>query len=155
MTTATIRTDIADWVLAMPVAVALGFRYVYLHDGICETRLSWRPDLSHRAGAFQASPIGALADFTGASAAMSTQSVRSPAITVDYTLKLLAEARGEELIARARVLRRGTLTVASVDLHTTTVTGDSLCATALVTTRLSLSTSDGPGPDATHVSPNP
>jgi len=25
MTTATIRTDIADWVLAMPVAVALGF----------------------------------------------------------------------------------------------------------------------------------
>jgi len=35
MTTATIRTDIADWVLAMPVAVALGFRYVYLHDGTC------------------------------------------------------------------------------------------------------------------------
>ena len=78
------------------------------------------PRLSHTPGAFQASPIGALADFTGASAAMSTQPTRPPAITVDYTLKLLAEARGDELIARAHVLRAGGLTVTSVELHTLT-----------------------------------
>jgi uncharacterized protein (TIGR00369 family) len=136
VTTPTVRRDIAEWVLAMPVAVALGFEYVRLHDGVCETRLTWRPELSHVPGAFQASPIGALADFTGASAAMSTQPVRSPAITVDYVLKLLAEARGHTLIARAHVLRAGGLTTATVDIHARTPTGEALCATALVTTRL-------------------
>ena len=136
MTTRTIRRDIADWALAVPVAAALGFRFVHLHDGSCETHLTWRPTLSHTPGAFQATPIGALADFTGASAAMSTQPTRGPAITVDYTLKLLAEARGDALVARAHVLRAGALTVASVDIHTVTATGEVLCATALVTTRL-------------------
>ena len=94
VTNRTIRRDIAEWVLGMPVAVALGFRFVHLDDGTCETHLAWRPALSHTPGAFQATPIGALADFTGASAAMSTQPTRAPAITVDYTIKLLAEARG-------------------------------------------------------------
>ena len=136
MTTLAIRRDIAEWVLAMPVAIALGFRFVHLHDGICETRLTWRPELSHTPGAFQASSIGALADFTGASAAMSSQPIRPPAITADYTLKLLAEGRGDELIARAHVLRAGGLTVTSVELHTLTTTGEHLCAAALVTTRL-------------------
>jgi uncharacterized protein (TIGR00369 family) len=140
MTRPAIRRDIADWVLAMPAAVVLGFRYVHLHDGTCETRLDWRREHSHAPGVFQASPIGALADFTGASAAMSTQPTHSPAATVDYTLRLLTEARGRTLIARARVLRAGTLTVASVDLHTLTATGETLCATALVTTRLFPST---------------
>ena len=106
MTTRTIRRDIADWALAMPVATALGFRFVHLHDGSCETHLTWRPTLSHNPGAFQATPIGALADFTGASAAMSTQPTRGPAITVDYTLKLLAEARGDALVARAACSER-------------------------------------------------
>jgi acyl-coenzyme A thioesterase PaaI-like protein len=71
---------------------------------------------------------------------MSTQPTHSPAATVDYTLKLPTEARGRTLIARARVLRAGTLTVASVDLHTLTATSETLCATALVTTRLFPST---------------
>jgi uncharacterized protein (TIGR00369 family) len=136
MTAGRVRHDIADWVLAMPVAAALGFTYTHLHDGICTTHLAWRPEHSHTPGAFQASPIGALADFTGASAAMSTQPARPAAVTLDYTLKLLAEARGDTLTAHARVVRAGTITVASVDLHAHTATDDTLCATALVTTRL-------------------
>ncbi len=136
VSTPTIRRDIADWVLAMPVAAALGFEYVHLDDGACETHLTWRPEHSHTYGAFQAAPIGALADFTGASAAMSTQPVRTPAVTIDYTVKLLTEARGLLLVARARVLRAGPISVANVDLHTRTRSGDVQCAAALVTTRL-------------------
>jgi uncharacterized protein (TIGR00369 family) len=139
MTGPTIRRDIAEWVLAMPVAIALGFRYDHLHDGTCTTRLTWRREHSHAPGVFQASPIGALADFTGASAAMSTQPTRTPALTLDYTLKLLAEARGDTLIADGRVLRAGRVTVAIVDLHALTATSRIHCATALVTTRLLLS----------------
>jgi len=65
------RADIAEWVLAMPAATALGFSFLSLGDGRCETRLPWQRHHSHVPGAFQAGPIGSLADFTGASAAMS------------------------------------------------------------------------------------
>ena len=97
------RHDVADWVLAMPVAAALGFTFVELADGHSETRLRWRREHSHAPGAFQAGPIGSLADFTGASAAITVLVPGSLAATVDYTVKLLAEARGDELVARARI----------------------------------------------------
>jgi hypothetical protein len=69
---------------------------------------------------------------------MSTQPTRTPALTLDYTLKLLAEARGDTLTAHGRVLRAGSVTVAIVDLHALTTTTRIHCATALVTTRLLL-----------------
>ncbi len=60
----------------------------------------------------------------------------SAAATVDYTAKFLTEARGDHLIARARVLRPGnTLTVAAVDIFVVGDGTETLCATALVTMR--------------------
>jgi uncharacterized protein (TIGR00369 family) len=130
------RHDIADWVLAMPVAAALGLSFVELADGHSETRLRWRREHSHAPGLFQAGPIGSLADFTGASAGISVLPPGTLAATADYTIKLLAEARGDELVARARVLRPGTtLTVAAVDVHAIHHGAENLCAAALVTIR--------------------
>src|SRR5258706_16331207 len=101
------RHDVADWVLAMPVAAALGFSFVELANGYSETRLPWRPEHSHAPGVFQAGPIGSLADFTGASAGITALPIGSLAPTVDFTVKLLAEARGDQLVARGRVLPPG------------------------------------------------
>ena len=130
------RHDVAEWVLGLPVAAAFGFVFDELADGRSVTRLAWRPWHSHTPGAFQASPIAALADFTGASAAMTLLPVGDVAATLDYTVKFLAEARGEELIARGKVLRPGlTITVASVDVHAVSASTETLCAAALVTTR--------------------
>lgn len=130
------RHDVADWVLAMPVAAALGFSFVALGEGQSETRLPWRPQHSHSPGAFQASPIGSLADFTGASAGLTVLPPGSLAATVDYTIKLLTEARGEELIGRGRVLRAGaTLTVAAVEINVLSDQREYLCASAFVTIR--------------------
>jgi len=131
------RHDIAAAVLALPVAAAFGFTFTTLADGRAETRLPWRPDLSHTPGAFQANPIATLADFTGVAAGVTLLPAGSTAATVDYTVKFLTEARGTALIGRARVIRPGTtLTVAAVDLYTTGHDGeDSLSATALVTMR--------------------
>jgi uncharacterized protein (TIGR00369 family) len=136
----------------MPLAIALGFQYDHIHDGTCTTRLTWRPEHSHAPGVFQASPIGALADFTGASAAMSTQPTRTPALALDYTLKLLAEARGDTLTAHGRVLRAGSATVGIVDLHALTATTRIHCATALVTTDCSLLSPDNPTPGSAQTS---
>ena len=132
----TVRGDVADWVLGMPVAAAFGFRFEHLDGGECVTRLPWRPELSHAPGAFQASPIGALADFTGAAASATLLSPGSSAATVDYTVKFVAAARGRELVARAKVVRPGrTLTVAAVDLFVMAEEGEHLCAVAFVTVR--------------------
>jgi uncharacterized protein (TIGR00369 family) len=131
-----LRQDLVDRVLSLPVAAAFGLTFDELADGHAVARLGWRPEHSHAPGAFQANPIAALADFTGASAAMSVLPPEAWAATVDYTAKFLAEARGEYLTARARVLRAGQLTVAAVDVFAVAAAQEHLCATALVTARV-------------------
>lgn len=136
MNLAEFRDDIAEWVLAMPAARALGLSFATLGDGYCQTRLEWQPQHSHVPGAFQAGPIGSLADFTGASAAISLLAPGSLAATVDFTVKLLGEARGDLLIATGRAFRPArTLTVAAVDIDIVADGARTLRATALVTVR--------------------
>jgi uncharacterized protein (TIGR00369 family) len=135
-TTRPFRHDVADWVLALPVAAAFGFGFEELDNGRSVTRLPWRIEHSHAPGSFQASPVATLADFTGASAAMTLLPVGATAATLDYTVKFLAEARGGELIARGHALRPGhTITVAAVDVYAANGTVETLCATALVSIR--------------------
>jgi acyl-coenzyme A thioesterase PaaI-like protein len=50
------RQDVADRVLGLPVAAALGLRFTELADGRATSRLPWRPELSHAPGVFQANP---------------------------------------------------------------------------------------------------
>lgn len=129
------RHDVAETVFQLPVAAALGFTFHQLANGHAETHLPWRAKHSHIPGAFQASPIAALADFTGVAAGVTLPPAGGTAATVDYTAKFLTEARGDHLVARARVLRPGsTLTVATVDVYAVAGT-ETLCATALVTMR--------------------
>jgi uncharacterized protein (TIGR00369 family) len=130
------RQDVAEWVLGMPAATALGFSFAALGNGQCQTRLHWQRKHSHVPGAFQAGPIGSLADFTGASAAITTLPPGSLAATVDFTVKLLTEARGEVLIATGRALGpAGALIVAAVDIDVVSSGTRTRCATALVTIR--------------------
>jgi len=89
-----------------------------------------------------------LADFTGVAAGVTLLPPVSAAATVDYTVTFLAEARGDQLVARARVLRLGkTLTVASVDIFVVRDRTETLCATALVTMR-NITSSVQPAGDA-------
>jgi uncharacterized protein (TIGR00369 family) len=130
------RHDVAEWVFGLPVAAAFGFTFDELADGRSVTRLAWRPRHSHTPGAFQASPIASLADFTGASAGMSLLPVGGVGATMDYTVKFLAEARGDELVARGHVLRPGrTITVSRVDVYAVSGLTETLCAAAFVTIR--------------------
>jgi uncharacterized protein (TIGR00369 family) len=130
------RHDVADTVLALPIVAAFGMRLEELDQGRAVSRLAWRPEHSHRPGSFQANPMAALADFTGVAAALTLFPAGTAAATADYTVKFLAEARGDELVARARVLRSGSLTVSAVDVLIVTGAEELLCATALVSARL-------------------
>ncbi|MGY3413459.1 acyl-coenzyme A thioesterase PaaI-like protein [Bradyrhizobium sp. GM5.1] len=58
------------------------------------------------------------------------------ASTVDYTIKLVAPASGEKLVARGRLVRSGrTLSVAASDVYAVRQGDETLCATALATIR--------------------
>jgi len=141
------RQDIAELVLSLPVAAAFGLTFTQLAAGRAEARLPWRPEHSHTPGAFQANPIAALADFTGVSAGLTLLPPGSAAATVDYTVSLLTEARGERLVARAHVLRPGaTLTVAAVDVHVEHDGTETLCAAALITMRNIIKSDPATGP---------
>ena len=58
----------------------------------------------------------------------------SSALTVEYKMNLLAPAAGEELIARARVVRSGqTLKICSADVYARKGETETHCATMLAT----------------------
>jgi acyl-coenzyme A thioesterase PaaI-like protein len=56
--------------------------------------------------------------------------------TADYTIKLLAPAGGERLVARGRLIQFGrTLSVAAAEVFSVRDGRETLCATALITAR--------------------
>ena len=124
------------FLMAMPISQHFGFDVTDVAPGRFEITQPFRRELSFREGTFQAGPIGTLADMAAACAGATMLPAGWAASTVDYTLKLLAPAVGEKLIARGRVLRSGrTLSVAVADVYAVQGGKETLCATALTTIR--------------------
>src|SRR3984893_6803686 len=125
-----------QFLMAMPIAQHFGFDITDVAPGRFEITQPFRRELSFREGVFQAVPIGTLADMAAACAGATMLPDGWAASTVDYTLKLLAPAVGDKLIARGRVLRSGrTLSVAAADVFSVKNGKETLCATALTTIR--------------------
>jgi acyl-coenzyme A thioesterase PaaI-like protein len=81
-----------------------------------------------------AGPIGTIADMAAVCATMLPAGWSCS--TVDFTLKLLAAATGDRLIARGRLLRHGrTLSFGAADVFVGRGERETLCATALSSTR--------------------
>lgn len=123
-------------VLSMPAARHLGFEFGRVVPGEVEIIQPCRKELTQHDGFFQAGVLGSLADFAGGSAAGTLLPAGWANMTIDYTVKILAPARGERLVARGRVIKAGrTLTVAAADVFSADGTAETLCATAIVTMR--------------------
>ncbi|MEU1208661.1 PaaI family thioesterase [Nocardia sp. NPDC005825] len=123
-------------VLSMPAAKHLGFSFGRVAAGEAEIIQPYRAELTEHNGNFQGGVIGSLADFAGGSAAGTLLPAGWVNMTVDYTVKLLAPARGEMIVARGRVVKPGkAITVAAADVYGVDQGEETLCATALVTMR--------------------
>ncbi|WP_067835218.1 PaaI family thioesterase [Nocardia lijiangensis] len=123
-------------VLSMPAAQFLGFDFGALAPGEAEIVQPYRPELTQHNGFFQGGVLGMLADFAGGSAAGTMLPIGWVNMTVDYTVKILAPAKGDKVIARGRVVKAGaTTTVAAADVFAVSGEAERLCATALVTMR--------------------
>ncbi len=124
------------FIMEMPIAAYFGFELTDIRPGHLEVIQPYRRELSFRDGMFQAGAVGTIADFAGAGACVTMLPEGWSGATADYTLKLLAPADGEKLVARGRVIQFGrTLSVAAADVFAVREGREKLCATALITAR--------------------
>ncbi|MFR9800891.1 PaaI family thioesterase [Pseudonocardia sp. RS010] len=123
-------------VLTMPAAAHLGFTFGALTPGSAELVLAVRPEHTQHDGYVAGTVLGALADFAGGSAAGTMLPLGWASMTSDYTVKLLAPAKGDTILARGRVVKAGRATsVGATDVFALDGGVETLCATALVTMR--------------------
>ena len=123
-------------VLAMPMARTLGLAFRALEGGRAELEMPIADAFTFRPGHLQASAVFAAADFAAVSAAGSLLAPGWINSTIDATLKLLAPARGQRLIARGRVVHPGgLLTVCAAEVYAEDDGRETLCATLLGTAR--------------------
>jgi uncharacterized protein (TIGR00369 family) len=109
---------------------SLGAELTVVESGYCEIRLPFREELGQQHGFFHAGAIAAVADSAGGYAAYTLAGAGDSVLTVEYKINLLAPGRGDEAVARARVIRPGrTLTVCQVDVFALNDGAEILCAT--------------------------
>ncbi len=108
----------------------LGAALAVVEPGYCEIRLPFREELGQQHGFFHAGAVAAVADSAGGYAAYTLMAAGDSVLTVEYKINLLAPGRGDEAIARARVVRAGrTLTICQVDVYAVGDGAETHCAT--------------------------
>ena len=122
----------------MPIVRALGFHFTHRGGGMSELVQPVIETITFDGVAVQAGAVATIADFAGGAAVLSALPAGWRISTADMTVKLLAPAIGEKLIARGQALQTGkTISVARTDVFAVREGVETLCATALVTVRSS------------------
>jgi uncharacterized protein (TIGR00369 family) len=122
----------------------LGARLTELKPGHAELRAAFREELTQQHGYFHAGVSGSLADVACGYAAYTLMPEDSSVLTVEYKINLMAPAAGEELIARARVIRSGkTLKICAADVFARKGEAETHCATVLATIMCLAGKTDG------------
>src|SRR5262249_4593191 len=112
----------------------LGARLTELTPGTAELRANYREELTQQHAYVHAGVSGSLADVACGYAAYTLMPGDSSVLTVEYKINLMAPADGEELIARARVVRSGkTLKICTADVFARKGDSETHCATVLAT----------------------
>lgn len=112
----------------------LGAELVALRPGGAEIRVRYRPELTQQHNYFHAGVSGTIADSACGFAAYTLMPADSSVLTVEYKMNLLAPADGEELVARAHVVRSGkTLKICAADVYVRKGGKEIHCATMLST----------------------
>lgn len=95
----------------------LGAELVRVAPGEVEIGVGFRDVLTQQHGFFHAGVTTAIVDSACGYAALTVMAAGSEVLSVDFTTHLLAPARGDRIVARARVIRSGrTITVCQGDV---------------------------------------
>ncbi|HYJ04314.1 MAG TPA: PaaI family thioesterase [Chthoniobacterales bacterium] len=98
---------VRDSFAAQQLMATIGARLVSVTAGEIEIRVPFRRDLTQQHGFLHAGVVTSVLDSACGYSALSLMDEGVGVLTVEFKTNLLAPARGEELIARGRVLRAG------------------------------------------------
>ncbi|MCK9382050.1 MAG: PaaI family thioesterase [Sulfuritalea sp.] len=122
--------------LGMPIARFFGVEFADIGPGHLEAVLPYRDELSYRRGHFQGTAVAAVAYFAATSALGTLLPVDRVGLTLDQSVRFLAPATGERLVARGRTISAGySVSVGASDVFAVKDGKETLCATAQVTVR--------------------
>lgn len=112
----------------------IGARLLRVVPGEVAIQLPFREDLTQQHGFLAAGIVTAIVDTACGYAAMSLMPAGAGVLTVEYKVNFLAPARGDQMIARGRVVKRGrTLTVCAGDVLASADGEEKAVATMLAT----------------------
>ena len=125
---------VRDSFAAQHFMATIGARLTRVAAGEIEIRVPFRPDLTQQHGFLHAGVVTSALDSACGYAAFSLMPAGAGVLSVEFKTNLLAPARGEELIARARVVRAGrTITVCQGEAATASNGAETPVATMLAT----------------------
>ncbi len=112
----------------------LGAKLSHIAPGEADIELPFSEHLGQQAGLVHAGAITAIADSACGGAALTLWPAGSDVVSIEFKLNLLAPARGDRFVARARVIRSGrTITVCKADVFAIESANETLIATMLGT----------------------
>lgn len=113
-----VAVRVADSFARQGLMSHLGAEMTEICDGFVLIRLPHRPSLTQQHGYFHAGATSAIADTAGGYAGLTKFGLDDSVLTVDFSINLLAPARGAYLEAEGRVLKAGrTITVCALDVY--------------------------------------
>ena len=125
---------VRDSFAAQQLMGTFGARLARIVAGEVEIRVPFRPDLTQQHGFLHAGVVTSALDSACGYAAFSLMPAGAGVLSVEFKTNLLAPPRGDELIARGRVVRAGrTVTVCQADALMRTSADETLVATMLAT----------------------
>jgi uncharacterized protein (TIGR00369 family) len=125
---------VRDSFAAQQLMATIGARLARVAAGEIDIRVRFRPELTQQHGFLHAGVVTSALDSACGYAALSLMPAGAGVLSVEFKTNLLAPARGEELIARGRVVRAGrTITVCQADASMLADGAETLVATMLAT----------------------
>jgi uncharacterized protein (TIGR00369 family) len=125
---------VRDSFAAQQLMATIGARLTRVTGGEIEIRVPFRRDLTQQHGFLHAGVVTSALDSACGYAALSLAEEGVGVLSVEFKTNLLAPARGEELIARGRVLRAGrSITVCQAEASMIADGGESSVAIMLAT----------------------
>lgn len=124
---------IGEFIRHSPFARELGLELSATGDGAADVRLPFRPELATYADVLHGGAIAAVADVAAMAAAFAGMEFEAipKGATIGCSVSYVAAARGSDVTARARVVRRGR-SVSFVDVEVLADAGGELVAKAQV-----------------------
>jgi len=107
----------------------LGAKLTEVRPGYAEVTLPWREEFTQQSGVVHGGILATIGDNAGGYAAWTLEPNDGNVLAVEFKINLLAPAKGDKMVARGFVVKRGkSLTISRVDIFAVENGLENLCA---------------------------